>query len=218
MPELRRSRIRDAHGMSMERTLRHSVEACQRHSVDLFAFNCGMDTIGSRIRAVREKQDISRADLAKSAGIKPSTLSDLELGLSKTTTALHKIARRLGVSVDWLETGREERREEKVIDKSHQPMIQSQSQRPDPAILIATQTFLDRAFELGGKEFLMLNDAELFADAYEWICVDERPADQRNLIDFAQWRSTRDKQRGGADGQDRAVTAEASGKNRSRTA
>lgn len=218
MPELRRSRIRDAQGMSMERTLRHSVTHCQRHSVDLFAFNCGMDTIGSRIRAVREKQEISRADLAKSAGIKPSTLSDLELGLSKTTTALHKIARRLGVSVDWLETGREERREDRREDKSQRLMIQSQSQRPDPAILIATQTFLDRAFESGGKEFSMLNDAELFADAYEWICVDERPADQRNLIDFAQWRSTRDKQRGAGDGQDRTVAAEAAREDRSRTA
>lgn len=65
-----------------------------------------MDNIGSRIRAEREAQDISRSELAKCAGIAPTTLSNLELGLSKSSTALHKIARRLGVQADWLETGK----------------------------------------------------------------------------------------------------------------
>lgn len=65
-----------------------------------------METIGSRIRAEREAQDISRNELAKYAGIAPTTLSNLELGLSKSSSALHKIARRLGVQADWLETGR----------------------------------------------------------------------------------------------------------------
>lgn len=69
-----------------------------------------MDTIGSRIRAEREAQEISRNELAKAAGIAPTTLSNLELGLSKSSTALHKIARRLGVHVDWLETGKGEKR------------------------------------------------------------------------------------------------------------
>ncbi len=54
--------------------------------------------IGSRIRAERESQGISRTELAKFAGIATSTLSDLELGHSRSTTALHKIAERLGVS------------------------------------------------------------------------------------------------------------------------
>ncbi len=54
--------------------------------------------IGSRIRAERESQGISRTELAKFAGITTSTLSDLELGHSRSTTALHKIAERLGVS------------------------------------------------------------------------------------------------------------------------
>ncbi len=78
----------------------------QRHSVTAFRSNVNMETIGSRIRAEREAQGVSRAELARSAGIAPSTLSDLELGLSKSTTALHKIARRLGLRPEWLETGR----------------------------------------------------------------------------------------------------------------
>lgn len=65
-----------------------------------------METIGARVRAEREAQKISRAELARSAGIAPTTLSDLELGESKTTAALHKIADRLGVRPAWLETGR----------------------------------------------------------------------------------------------------------------
>ncbi|WP_093534239.1 helix-turn-helix transcriptional regulator [Stenotrophomonas rhizophila] len=65
-----------------------------------------METIGTRIRTEREAQRVSRNDLAKSAGIAPTTLSNLELGLSKSSTALHKIAARLGVRTDWLETGR----------------------------------------------------------------------------------------------------------------
>ncbi len=65
--------------------------------------------IGSRIRAERESQGISRTELAKFAGIATSTLSDLELGHSRSTTALHKIAERLGVSAQWLETGRGEK-------------------------------------------------------------------------------------------------------------
>jgi len=65
-----------------------------------------MNTLGMRIRAEREAQNISRKELAKAAGIKPTTLSDLELGLSKSSGALYKIARRLGVLPEWLETGR----------------------------------------------------------------------------------------------------------------
>jgi len=90
----------------MDATLRYSVAPCQRHSVTEFRFNMNMDTIGNRIRAERETQGITRADLARAAGIAPTTLSDLELGLSKSTTQLHKIAQRLAVRVEWLETGK----------------------------------------------------------------------------------------------------------------
>lgn len=65
-----------------------------------------MGTIGERIRAERQAQGVSRQDLARFAGIAVSTLSDLELGLSKSTTALHKVARRLHVRPEWLETGK----------------------------------------------------------------------------------------------------------------
>jgi phage repressor protein C with HTH and peptisase S24 domain len=65
-----------------------------------------MDTVGERIRTEREKQGVSRAELARSARIAVTTLSDLELGFSKSTTALHLIAARLGLQPDWLATGK----------------------------------------------------------------------------------------------------------------
>lgn len=62
--------------------------------------------IGQRIRALREEKKISRADLAAAMGIAVTTLSDLELGESKSTTALHKAAARLRTNIEYLETGR----------------------------------------------------------------------------------------------------------------
>lgn len=58
------------------------------------------------MRQEREALGISRKVLANAAGIAITTLSDLELGESQTTTALHRIARRLGVRTEWLETGK----------------------------------------------------------------------------------------------------------------
>lgn len=83
----------------------------QRHTVTVSRLDWRMDTIGERVRYAREHADpkISRAELAKSVGIAYSTLSDLELGESKSTTVLHRIAARLGVRIQWLETGKGER-------------------------------------------------------------------------------------------------------------
>lgn len=74
--------------------------------------------------------------------------------------------------------------------------LASQSSRPDPAILAETHRFLDKAFGTLGKAFDIESEADLFADVYEWILADERPADQRNLVDFAAWREKRDLHRG----------------------
>lgn len=68
-----------------------------------------METIGERVRRVREDLGISRADLAKQIGAKgESYISELELGGIKKGGRLHQIADALGVSVKWLETGKGE--------------------------------------------------------------------------------------------------------------
>lgn len=76
-----------------------------RHTVDDTGYRHRM-SIGKRIRELREAQRISRSELAKAMGIAVSTLSDLELGESKSTTALHKAAAKLGTTPEYLETGR----------------------------------------------------------------------------------------------------------------
>lgn len=68
-----------------------------------------MTKMGDRIRTEREAARLSREVVAAKAGIKPSTLSDIELGYSKTTRALPGIAAALGLSALWLETGRGEK-------------------------------------------------------------------------------------------------------------
>ena len=77
---------------------------CQRPSVTPLRFNGGMDTIGERIRSERDSQGISRADLARAAGLSYTALADLERGATKSTPKLHRIAAKLGVNVQWLET------------------------------------------------------------------------------------------------------------------
>lgn len=98
----------------------------------------------------------------------------------------------------------------------------SQLQRPDPQILVQTQVFLDQAFAESGKEFRLVRDPDLFADAYAWLAEDVRPTDQRNLVDFVRWRASRDQANlaRGIDEQqvDRSTTAEAPRANRGRAA
>lgn len=81
-------------------------EADQRHSVTDFRKHHRMETIGQRLRAERERQGITRAELARHMNVAVSTLSDLELDESKSTTKLHLAAERLGLNPRWLETGR----------------------------------------------------------------------------------------------------------------
>lgn len=45
-------------------------------------------------------------DLARKAGIAPSTWYDIENGNQNSSTKLHSIAKALGVTADYLETGR----------------------------------------------------------------------------------------------------------------
>lgn len=68
-----------------------------------------LNTVGDRIRYARDHGPtgkVPRKDLAAAADIAYSTLADVENGNSASTTALHRVAKRLRVRVEWLETGR----------------------------------------------------------------------------------------------------------------
>jgi len=59
-----------------------------------------------RIKEERERLGIKQTPFAKRIGISQPALSDLENGISKSSTYLPTIAKELGVSAYWLETGK----------------------------------------------------------------------------------------------------------------
>lgn len=63
-------------------------------------------SIGQRIQERRQALKMSVIELARRAGLKPSTIYDLERGDSKSTTKLHRIAIVLKCSLNWLESGK----------------------------------------------------------------------------------------------------------------
>jgi phage repressor protein C with HTH and peptisase S24 domain len=67
-----------------------------------------MTGIGDRVRQIRESKTPkwSRKYLSQLTGISETAISDLELGRSKRSLSLHKLADALGVTATWLETGR----------------------------------------------------------------------------------------------------------------
>jgi transcriptional regulator with XRE-family HTH domain len=60
--------------------------------------------LAERLRACREAKGLSQRELAKLAGIRHNTISEIERGVRQwiTTDVAKKLARNLGVSVDHL--------------------------------------------------------------------------------------------------------------------
>ncbi len=108
-------------------------------------------------------------------------------------------------------------RPEGWLDRDDALGAESQLRRPDPAILAQTQEFLDTAYAFQGKRFEMARDADLFADAYEWLAEDDRPVDRRNLVDFGRWMAGRQpRAQGEHDEQRNFTTGQAASPNRRR--
>jgi transcriptional regulator with XRE-family HTH domain len=64
--------------------------------------------VGAHLRAKREEHGLSQAELAKELGVTRQHLSRIELGqVAPVLPMLLKISRQLGVTTDWLLTGRE---------------------------------------------------------------------------------------------------------------
>ena len=67
-----------------------------------------LSIIGTQLRAKREQLGLSQAELAKELGVSRQRVSHIELGqVAPPLPMLLKIGRQLGVSTDWLLTGRE---------------------------------------------------------------------------------------------------------------
>lgn len=66
-----------------------------------------MESLGTRIKRLREAKSFSQSELARRAGVKPQTIQSLESGNQQGTRSLVRIAKALGVNADFLETGKE---------------------------------------------------------------------------------------------------------------
>jgi transcriptional regulator with XRE-family HTH domain len=64
-----------------------------------------METIGQRVRAVRLEKKLSQAKLGKAVGVSQQAIGQLETGDTRETALIAKIAKELGVSAYWLDTG-----------------------------------------------------------------------------------------------------------------
>lgn len=122
-----------------------------------------METIGDRVRRIRDSKGIARKDLARSAGMSYTGLSDLESGKAKSTTKLHRLAAELGVSTAYLETGKGSTSPapEATAPSGSQPV------RLDPEIVRDVAQALQEVFEEDlGLRYSITDEPELFAEMY----------------------------------------------------
>lgn len=100
------------------------VSSVNRYSGINCCDNIGM-AIKDRIKEARKDAKLTQIELADRSGVKQSTISDLERGVSRGTTSLAQLASALGVSALWLETGKGDRsvksRQEKVKALAFEP-------------------------------------------------------------------------------------------------
>ncbi|KVR92776.1 XRE family transcriptional regulator [Burkholderia vietnamiensis] len=65
-----------------------------------------MDTLGSRVKAARLDAKLSQESLARQVGVSQGLIGQIESGKNQGSKHLAALARTLGVSPDWLETGK----------------------------------------------------------------------------------------------------------------
>lgn len=89
--------------------LYHARSKVQYHTSGLIADPCQSNLfamLGSQIRHLRKKLNLTQQDLAKRAGVSQQLVTKLETGQSEETRKLPQIASALGVSVEELIAGR----------------------------------------------------------------------------------------------------------------
>lgn len=124
-----------------------------------------------RLKAAMEGPPKVRQNaLAKAVGVKPPTVNDWLSGKSQTIRGqyLVRVAKELGVSPDWLATGRGEMRPSRPVHTERssnrefvavEPPTASHFGRPDPAILISAGVTLDLLETTEGRPTLLPPDA-----------------------------------------------------------
>lgn len=114
----------------MPTILQDSVVTAQQHSVtELCKYLWMSETLGDRVRAARSDIGLSRVELARATKIGYSTIAEIENGGMKSSTKIHVLASALGVSDEWLATGRGNRSRTGATDAAYKP-----TEPADPAL------------------------------------------------------------------------------------
>lgn len=91
----------------------------------------GDDGLRDRVIRCRKARGWSQGDLANAANVSQSAICHLEAGRSKTSRYLSALARALGVSVQWLESGKGRKQIDPVILMDAAARGLGDSQAPD---------------------------------------------------------------------------------------
>jgi transcriptional regulator with XRE-family HTH domain len=77
----------------------------QHLRVSQTCLSLAMDTIADRMAACRVALDLTQQELAKKAGVRQTTIGNIEAGLRKRPRDLLAIAKALNVNAEWLQSG-----------------------------------------------------------------------------------------------------------------
>lgn len=80
-------------------------------------------TIQSRLKDARKKSGLTQAEVAALVGISQPTYSQLESGVSKSSTLLPQLAFVLGVRPHWLATGTGPREGDMTLDIDERELV-----------------------------------------------------------------------------------------------
>lgn len=150
--------------------------ACQRPFVAPVRRNTSMETIGARVRRLRESKGIERKDLARAVGFSYTGLSDLESGKAKSTTKLRRLADALGVTGAYLETGKDQQAPTTPAAPSH-----SQSLRLDPEIVSSAHAALSGMYKSHGLTYPQ-GDVARFVHIYEKYAMRKAGVSEAELL------------------------------------
>lgn len=122
-----------------------------------------VNNFAERLKRLREAANLTQGELAARAGVSQGTIGNLETGMRKHPRALVAIARALGVTAAYLETGREEAREPDAPWKAAGPLTQPPSLAAAlPIVLDAIAAARDRTALSVALTALVQDDSPLY--------------------------------------------------------
>jgi transcriptional regulator with XRE-family HTH domain len=137
-----------------------------------------METIGERLRALREEKQLTLEQAAAVAATTKQSLSQIEKGVTKEPggLAVYRWAEFYGVDLQWLITGKGPRQSG------------SQSARPDPETLAASLKLIRLTYQNLDAEYDPEANALPLSLAYAYLMARQQSSvTAENVIDFTKY-------------------------------